>query len=184
MARSRAGSLSRGRSRASSGGPGRAASWAPSASSQQTNVRRVKRPASEWHSDGSQRRLTISSRQFGRQPSQPPSRSSTGDAAANGFFVTPDRRQIGSVAPAINHDDSDESLNHIIMALDIKERGAVGCAYYVAREERLFCMEDYPRGGLETMDKRKIVWQCAEMTTDDRSKSRHSAHHRITFDTS
>lgn len=41
------------------------------------------------------------------------------------------------------------------MALDIKERGTVGCAYYVAREERLFCMEDLPKGGLGMIEKRE-----------------------------
>lgn len=41
------------------------------------------------------------------------------------------------------------------MALDIKERGTVGCAYYVAREERLFCMEDLPKGGLDMVEKRE-----------------------------
>jgi DNA mismatch repair protein MSH5 len=49
--------------------------------------------------------------------------------------------------------ETDESSDHVIMALDIKERGSVGCAYYVAKEERLFCMEDVSKGGRETVDK-------------------------------
>lgn len=38
------------------------------------------------------------------------------------------------------------------MAVEIKERGAVGCAYYVAREEKLYFMEDMKFGDIETID--------------------------------
>jgi DNA mismatch repair protein MSH5 len=38
------------------------------------------------------------------------------------------------------------------MAIDMKEHGTVGCAYYVAREERLFCMEDVVHGGTDTVE--------------------------------
>ena len=40
------------------------------------------------------------------------------------------------------------------MAVDIGERGTIGCAYYVAREERLFCMEEI-RGGSDSFRTRK-----------------------------
>lgn len=46
----------------------------------------------------------------------------------------------------------DESNDHIIMAVDVKEKGRFGCAYYVAGEERLFCMEDIPKGGIDVFD--------------------------------
>lgn len=48
--------------------------------------------------------------------------------------------------------DIDESLDIVVVALDIKERGTVGCAYYVAREERLFCMEDIFNGGMDVVE--------------------------------
>ncbi|TKX25294.1 MutS domain V-containing protein 1 [Elsinoe australis] len=35
------------------------------------------------------------------------------------------------------------------MAINVRERGTVGCAYYVAREEKLYCMEDVKLGGAE-----------------------------------
>jgi DNA mismatch repair protein MSH5 len=51
-----------------------------------------------------------------------------------------------------NGDDADETLDNVVMAVDIKERGIVGCAYYVAREERLFCMEEIVNGGKDIVE--------------------------------
>ena len=51
------------------------------------------------------------------------------------------------------------------MALDVKEKGKVGCAYYLSKEERLRCMEDIPRGGIETIDRREslpVLHDCAD----------------------
>ncbi|ETN41594.1 uncharacterized protein HMPREF1541_03530 [Cyphellophora europaea CBS 101466] len=42
------------------------------------------------------------------------------------------------------------------MALDVRDRGTIGCAYYIAREERLFCLEDVPNGGVEVSEKLKL----------------------------
>lgn len=38
--------------------------------------------------------------------------------------------------------DDDDSLDHIILALDKTSRNTIGCAYYVARDGVLYCMED------------------------------------------
>jgi len=38
------------------------------------------------------------------------------------------------------------------MAVDMRERGTVGCSYYVAREEKLYFMEDVKFGSIETVD--------------------------------
>ena len=38
------------------------------------------------------------------------------------------------------------------MAVDIRERGTVGCCYYVAREEKLYFMEDVKLGGVDVID--------------------------------
>lgn len=46
-------------------------------------------------------------------------------------------------------------LNEIIMAVDMKERGTVGCCYYVARDEKLYFMEDVKLGGVEIVDQCK-----------------------------
>lgn len=41
------------------------------------------------------------------------------------------------------------------MAVDVKSRGNVGCAYYVAREEKLYFMEDVKHGGADVVEARK-----------------------------
>jgi DNA mismatch repair protein MSH5 len=51
----------------------------------------------------------------------------------------------------------EELLDHIIVAVDVKESGDIGCAYYVAREERLFCMEDAPKGGTDILERCKSI---------------------------
>lgn len=38
------------------------------------------------------------------------------------------------------------------MAVEIKERGSIGCAYYIAREEKLCLMEDIKMAGLDSLD--------------------------------
>lgn len=50
--------------------------------------------------------------------------------------------------------DADEvdALNDIIMAVDMRGRGDVGCAYYVAQEETIYCMEDVKIGGPDIVE--------------------------------
>lgn len=60
-------------------------------------------------------------------------------------FTPEDDRQV------LAREESDE-LDQVIAALDVKERGIVGCAYYVAREERLYCMEDVKSDGAEVIE--------------------------------
>ena len=48
-----------------------------------------------------------------------------------------------------------ENLELVVMAVDIRDRGRVGCAYYVAREERLFCMEEVRAGDDSLIQTRK-----------------------------
>ncbi|PQE06508.1 dna mismatch repair msh5 protein [Rutstroemia sp. NJR-2017a WRK4] len=55
-----------------------------------------------------------------------------------------------------------DSMNEVIMALNLKDRGSVGCAYYVAREEKLCLMADISMGGLDIVDMLKVH---AEPTT-------------------
>jgi DNA mismatch repair protein MSH5 len=43
------------------------------------------------------------------------------------------------------------------MAVDVRERGTVGCSYYVAREEKLYLMEDVKLGGPEVVDARMDI---------------------------
>lgn len=55
-------------------------------------------------------------------------------------------------------DDDADALNEVILAVDLRERGTVGCAYYVARDEKLYFMEDARLGGVETIEARKSHW--------------------------
>lgn len=53
-------------------------------------------------------------------------------------------------------DDLDtDALNEIVMAIDIRGKGIVGCSYYVAREEKLYFMEDVKCGGVDVVDTRR-----------------------------
>lgn len=45
-----------------------------------------------------------------------------------------------------------DTLNEIIMAVDVDKDGKVGCAYYVAMDEELILEEDICMGGIEAVD--------------------------------
>jgi len=49
----------------------------------------------------------------------------------------------------------DDTLTEIIMAVDFLPRGTVGCCYYVARDEKLFLMEDIQHGNVDIIDTRE-----------------------------
>lgn len=65
------------------------------------------------------------------------------------------RRGVPSVIDGDEYfvDDSGE----IVMAVDIKEKGTVGCCYYIAREERLSILSDVQFGGKDFIDMRELV---------------------------
>lgn len=48
------------------------------------------------------------------------------------------------------------------MAVHVTDQGSVGCVYYVAREHKLYFMEDAQLGGADVVDLRKyndsLVW--------------------------
>lgn len=43
-------------------------------------------------------------------------------------------------------------LNEVIMAVDMRERGNVGCCYYVAKNQQIALLSDVQGGGLEVID--------------------------------
>jgi DNA mismatch repair protein MSH5 len=49
-------------------------------------------------------------------------------------------------------DEEPDSLNEVIMAINMKNNGSVGCAYYVAAEEVLFLLEDVEMAGAEIVE--------------------------------
>lgn len=54
--------------------------------------------------------------------------------------------------------DSDENVdfNETIMAIDLRDHRTIGCAYYVAREQKLYVMEDVKMASMEMIDTLKI----------------------------
>lgn len=55
-------------------------------------------------------------------------------------------------AAAIAEREDADSLNEVIMCVDMRDRGTVGCCYYVARDQKLFVMADVTYGGIEVVD--------------------------------
>ena len=51
--------------------------------------------------------------------------------------------------------EANDSLGEVVMAVDLRDRGTVGCCYYIASEERLYMMEDVKSGGIEVIDSRR-----------------------------
>ena len=62
-----------------------------------------------------------------------------------------------AAAEPVHHDfEPDmEMRSEVIMAVTLTERGTVGCAYYVARDEKLYFMEDVQMGGPDVIDARE-----------------------------
>lgn len=69
-----------------------------------------------------------------------------------GVSATPDQRN--------NADDEEDghpgvdadALHEVIMAIDIKDNGNLGCAYYIAAEEILYLLEDVAVAGFEIVE--------------------------------
>lgn len=51
-------------------------------------------------------------------------------------------------------DQDHDLLNEIVMAVNLGHRGTVGCAYYIARAEKLYFMEDVQLGGPDVVNSR------------------------------
>jgi hypothetical protein len=47
---------------------------------------------------------------------------------------------------------ADDTLNEVFMSVDLTNRGTVGCCYFVARDEKLFFMEDIQCGDVDVID--------------------------------
>ena len=51
----------------------------------------------------------------------------------------------------MNEAEEDEFLMERVMAVDMRDRGSIGCCYYVAATEGLHLLEDVKSGGLDTI---------------------------------
>lgn len=87
---------------------------------------------------------SLDRRNASRTPSErhPPSRS-------NDYNTPSNARHDARDGIASDIDDLDHET---ILALDVKERGALGCAYYSASTDTLFVMEDLASGGMELLE--------------------------------
>lgn len=71
--------------------------------------------------------------------------------------TTPSERDLRPEdAAAIAEREDADSLNEVIMCVDMRDRGTVGCCYYVARTQKLFIMADVTYGGIEVVDTRSL----------------------------
>jgi len=69
-----------------------------------------------------------------------------------------------------------DSLNEVIMAVNMKERGTLGCAYYVAREEKLCLMEDIKMAGLDIVELLKLHAQPTILLISSRAEEELEDH--------
>ena len=63
-------------------------------------------------------------------------------------FSMPD----GEDETALHERENNDSLNETVIAVDMRDRATVGCCYYVAREEKLYFMDDVLFGGIDVID--------------------------------
>ena len=89
------------------------------------------------------------------QSQRPSSARPASAASSQTFGGDDDNRSTPAPAPARSQDDIEmdmELLSEVIVAVSITDRGTVGCAYYVARDEKLYFMEDVQMGGPDVID--------------------------------
>lgn len=68
---------------------------------------------------------------------------------------------------SIKEREETDSLDETVMCVDMRDRGTVGCCYYVARDEKLFVMVDVAYGGIE------VISTCKPHTTMFHSPDHH-----------
>ena len=74
-------------------------------------------------------------------------------AATSRTFAGDDQSVATTEAPPPDDHEIDVDLqNEVIMAVNLTDRGTVGCAYYAARDEKLYFMEDAVMGGADIVD--------------------------------
>lgn len=56
----------------------------------------------------------------------------------------------------IEQREDEDMLNEVIMAIDVRDRGNVGCCYYVARNQQIAILSDVQGGGLGIVENCKF----------------------------
>lgn len=128
------------------------------------------------------RRSLITRRFPSSTPSLPPlprRRVSLKSSSLRGSVSSPYREQdviranviaenVETEADVSTREDSD-AIHETILAVDMRGRGTLGCAYFVAREEKLYMMEDIKLAGLEIIDDVKLHSQPTVILISTRS---------------
>ena len=86
-----------------------------------------------------------------RLPTHPHSRFSS--VAASGVDVTPENGAEGN-------QDEDSNADEIIMCVDMRDRGTVGCCYYESSTRSLHLVEDIQYGGLDVVGTCESILLC------------------------
>ena len=95
-------------------------------------------------------------------------RGSSADIFAKDNYPAPMSRAVFNGPPVsvpvaendmdIQDREESDSLDEVIMAIDLRDKETVGCCYYVAREEKLYLMEDVKYGGIEVIGACKNIF--------------------------
>lgn len=72
--------------------------------------------------------------------------------------------------------ENQDAVNETIMAVDMRDRGTIGCAYYVAREQKMHLMEDIKLAGLDIIDTLKVHAQPTVIIINAKSDERLEDH--------
>ena len=108
-------------------------------------------------------------------PSQPSSRRRSIDPSynqASNHHHIPQGH--GSSQPqtyhAADNEEIDEDLEQVVMAIDRQQKGTIGCAYYVASNETLYCLQDMVNGSLEAIETCKTYYiRCSNVGIVDKN---------------
>lgn len=140
----------------------------------------------------SSQRSTSSPQPFARLSSNPPARSTpffSAKTRQNRLSLKPSSSQRSgsryhnedvvrageSEADILAREDSDQ-MNEIVMAVDMREKGTIGCSYYIAREEKLYLMQDIKMAGLDIVDMLKMHAQPTLILISTRSDEKLEEH--------
>lgn len=74
----------------------------------------------------------------------------------------------------IDEREEDDSMNEVVMAVDLRDRGTVGCTYYVAREQKLYMTEDVRVGGIEVISMCMAPFPASTNSADPESVKLHA----------
>ncbi|KAK0104513.1 MutS protein msh5 [Cadophora gregata] len=86
------------------------------------------------------------------------------------------RAEVFETEAEIEARENTDAVNEIIMAIDLKDGGTIGCAYYAAREEKLFMVADVKMAGLDIIDTLKLHVQPTVVLISTRSDEKLENH--------